>query len=35
MAIRQREPGGAVVELRAQPAVKRVAGVAGGSRTLR
>ncbi len=30
MAIRQREPGGAVVELRAQPAVKRVAGVAGG-----
>ena len=30
MAIRQQEPGGAVVELRAQPAVKRVAGVAGG-----
>ncbi len=30
MAIRQQEPGGAVVELRAQPAVKSVAGVAGG-----
>ena len=30
MGIRQWEPGGAVIELRAQPAVKRVAGVAGG-----
>ena len=30
MAIRQQEPGGAVIELRAQPVVKRVAGVAGG-----
>jgi len=30
VGIRQREPGGAVIELRAQPAVKRVAGVAGG-----
>ena len=29
MAIRQQEPGGAVIELRAQPAVKSVAGVAG------
>ena len=30
MGIRQWEPGGVVIELRAQPAVKRVAGVAGG-----
>src|SRR5437016_9846932 len=30
MPIRQQEPGGAVVELRAQPAVKSMAGVAGG-----
>jgi hypothetical protein len=30
MAIRQFEPGGVVIELRAQPTVKSVAGVAGG-----
>ena len=30
MAIRQQEPGGTVIELGAQPVVKRVAGVAGG-----